>query len=81
MVNYTIPRTLPADKKKMQRAHNLLNTAVQRGDIARPDSCSECGDKRKVVAHHWNYDLPYDVTWLCHWCHKHLHYLESEGKR
>lgn len=54
-------------------AERLLNAAIKKGHIARPETCSICGKQCKPDGHHSNYDLPYDVVWVCRGCHKQLH--------
>lgn len=81
MVQYSIPRTLPSDKKTQTVAHSLLNRAVGKGKVVRPKRCSHCGDECKPEAHHWDYTKPYEVAWLCHWCHCNLHRAEEQGRR
>jgi hypothetical protein len=51
------------------RARKRLHRAIERGDIARPSSCSECGVACKPEAHHEDYSRPLDVAWLCALCH------------
>jgi hypothetical protein len=54
-----------------RRAHALVAPAIKRGKITR-QPCEECGDDY-AEAHHSNYDLPLDVSWLCHKHHQQLH--------
>lgn len=64
-------RIADSDIKKEQ-ARTLLRTAVRLRKIVKPDACENC--KRKcnspnLHGHHDDYDLPYDVKWLCVKCH------------
>lgn len=52
------------------RAHNAVNKAVQRGEIA-PWPCEICGEKAE--AHHPHYGAPLLVVWLCDADHKQAH--------
>jgi hypothetical protein len=52
------------------RARALVNTAVRRGKIYKPERCSVCGRLCKVSGHHSDYAKPLNVEWLCHECHK-----------
>ncbi len=51
-------------------AHCLVQRAVARGELQRPEACSGCGRKGYVEAHHEDYFLPLTVTWLCRGCHR-----------
>ena len=50
-------------------ARGLLNRAVKKGILVKPDTCSKCSQKKKITAHHHDYNLPLDVEWLCYECH------------
>lgn len=67
------------DNKKKIWAQNKLNKAVMCGKIERPSCCSNCGKECKPDGHHHDYDLPYDVIWLCRRCHTELTYVEKGG--
>jgi hypothetical protein len=53
-----------------QSARSALNYAVNAGHITKPTICEQC---RLVGAnlhgHHKDYGLPYEVKWLCSYCH------------
>lgn len=60
--------------KKEHYAHTLLNRAIERGEIIKPDRCSKCGSvASKINGHHEDYDKPLDVIWLCDQCHAERH--------
>jgi hypothetical protein len=64
------------------RARNLLNTAVTRGKIEKPDCCEECGEiweSWEIHAHHKDYERPLDVEWLCIECHHRRHEEDNEA--
>ena len=42
----------------------------QLGLIERPPCCSWCRRRRRLERHHWNYDEPLHVTFLCGDCHE-----------
>jgi hypothetical protein len=44
--------------------------AEQLGMIARPKCCSWCRRRQRLERHHWNYDDPLLVTFLCGDCHE-----------
>lgn len=58
-------------------ARNKLNAAVRRGDISKPEQCSECGEGKKLTAHHNDYSKPLEVEWLCYECHGKRHRKDS----
>ncbi len=41
----------------------------QLGLITRPKCCSWCRRRRRLERHHWDYDEPLNVTYLCVECH------------
>lgn len=62
------------------RAQNLLEKAIERGEIQRSESCETCGGspifkdgRTGIQAHHPDYNRPYDVMWLCQPCHHAWH--------
>jgi len=61
-------------QEKTHRAHGLLNRAVQRGKVKKPDRCQLCGESGRLHGHHWKgYAHPLDVIWLCPSCHHAAH--------
>lgn len=56
-----------------RRAHQAVSEAVKRGELIRPDTCSKCGKKRKIIGHHNDYDNPLDILWLCISCSRQIH--------
>ena len=60
--------------RKEHYAHTLLNRAIEKGTIIKPDRCSKCGKTaQKINGHHEDYDKPYEVIWLCDQCHNARH--------
>jgi hypothetical protein len=58
------------------KAKWLVQKAVQRGKVVKPDRCQMCGKKlppNKLQAHHHTYSRPLDVSWYCDACHKEVH--------
>jgi len=47
--------------------------ATSKGQLIRPDTCSQCGNRAYIVAHHHDYQSPTDVVWLCLRCDRQLH--------
>ena len=54
-----------------KKAHNAVGKALASGKLVSLP-CSECGET-KTVAHHYAYDMPLDVIWLCRKHHTQLH--------
>ena len=56
------------DKKQKHYSRSMFNCYLGRGKIKKKP-CEICGSKRSE-AHHYNYNLPFAVRWLCkkhHW--------------
>ena len=59
----------------------MVNRAVRRGELVRPDVCENCGFRRRgVEAHHGDYAQPLAVQWLCRECHKAWHAANGPGR-
>jgi transposase-like protein len=68
------------NKTKKERCHNIVEKAVLRGRLIRPEHCECCGISKKfkdgrsgIQAHHDDYDKPLSVRWLCQKCHHQWH--------
>src|SRR3990167_9237237 len=66
--------------RAVDKAQNVLEKAVLRGQVERKTKCEECGDggtfkdgRSKIQAHHPNYNKPLKVMWLCQKCHHNWH--------
>ena len=57
------------------RARDILNDAIKRGEIERPDKCIMCNKIDRIVAHHFDYKKPLIVAWLCPFCHGKIHQI------
>jgi hypothetical protein len=65
-------------KRNPQKAYarSLLNIAVAKGEINKPDHCQSCekatppGD---LHGHHEDYSKPLEIEWLCRDCHASRH--------
>lgn len=66
-----IERKLSGFSKKESRRR--LYHGLEKGYLKRPDKCELCGELRKVEAHHFNYDEPFRVIWVCRNCHVKFH--------
>lgn len=57
------------------RGHQLLQRAVQKGEVVPESACETCGRIGKVGAHHWRGyegDAAVDVWWICSSCNAKL---------
>ena len=54
---------------KARSAQSLLAYHIKAGNIIKPDTCEECGQKKRIEGAHYNYDEPLKVRWLCRSCH------------
>lgn len=43
--------------------------AEQLGLLSRPRACSWCRRPRRLQRHHWDYEEPLNITFLCQDCH------------
>lgn len=66
--------------KASDKAQNILEQAIEDGNIKRETICETCGDsgtfkdgRSKIQAHHPDYGRPLEVMWLCQKCHHEIH--------
>jgi len=67
---------LPEHKTARFNARTELQAALKEGRVFKPDSCDVCGrltPRNLITGHHWNYDRPLDVVWMCRACHYNHH--------
>lgn len=67
-----------------QWANRKLRYAVFKGEIIKPDRCSECKElfpPGMIGGHHADYSKPFEVDWLCQSCHRLLHCRQESRKR
>ena len=60
------------------KARHLLRSAIRRGEIVRPTTCSRCKEEGYIEGHHYDYSKPLDVIWLCKKCHAKEHLKNRE---
>jgi hypothetical protein len=58
---------------KRYAAQQAVKKALANGALVRWPGCAACPRKRGLEAHHYDYDQPLCVTWLCMKCHKAAH--------
>lgn len=65
--NKTYSRKYIKDPKNQIKikARQAVHRAIRLGEMIRQDSCSICGSKLKVEAHHPDYTKPLAIVWLC----------------
>ena len=51
------------------KAVKLHNDRIRKGEIVRPTICSRCKEEAYIEGHHYDYNKPLDVIWLCRKCH------------
>lgn len=66
--------------KASDKAQNILEKAIQKGIIKRLARCQKCGEAKTfkdgrsgIQAHHYDYNQPLKVQWLCQKCHHEWH--------
>lgn len=71
-----------AESLQENRAHWAVYSAIKRGVMIRPKSCTKCGcrDQRIEAHHHKGYDEEFklDVVFLCTQCHRAAELKESQ---
>ncbi len=68
--------TTSCGKNIKEKARILLQRAVRKERIIKPNKCSCCNrklPKKLIHAHHEDYKKWWDVIWLCQTCHSELH--------
>jgi hypothetical protein len=56
-------------RARTRAARYAAALAEQLGLLARPRRCAWCHRRQKLQRHHWDYDEPLNVTFLCADCH------------
>lgn len=56
--------------KHIHAAHQRVHKAIKRGEIERPETCSQCGQGGAIEAAHENYSERLAIRWLCRSCHR-----------
>jgi hypothetical protein len=55
------------------RARDAVKYALRVGKLVKPETCSRCGQRKKLHAHHPDYSQRLIVIWVCQPCHKEIH--------
>ena len=72
MTAFTI-ESLEAERVARYHAWAAVRRAKKAGQLVPPERCEQCGQLRKLEAHHQNYLEPMAVRWLCLACHRAAH--------
>ena len=60
--------------RNKRKAHNKLKRALQKGIILKPNKCQICRKTNcNIYGHHYDYNKPLNVIWVCSECHGKLH--------
>jgi hypothetical protein len=73
--NYHQPQTL------QRRAYDKIQNSLSYGRIIKPKNCYCCEEIKPLHAHHYDYDKPLDVFWVCVSCHKFVHRVTKDFKK
>lgn len=79
----TDPEYSKKARQKQPHVHRvamLVYHAIRKGEISKPGICKRCKKEKRILAHHENYDSPFEITWLCYSCHKIIHYQKRRMK-
>ena len=58
---------------KKRNAQSMLQYYVKIGNIIKPTICENCKIEGNLQGHHFDYNKPLSVIWLCPECHKNTH--------
>jgi hypothetical protein len=61
------------NNKEKTLAEGKVKHAVKTGLLIKPKECSVCKKAGRIEGHHYDYNKPLDVFWLCTSCHNHVH--------
>ena len=79
--NRAVSAKLWVERNRLKRtAHIIAQTAINSGRL-KWQPCQNCKSEEGVQAHHEDYTLPLEVTWLCRSCHGQRHRELNETKR
>lgn len=57
------------DNHDKRKAQWTVNNAIRDGRLTRPTNCDRCNAEGKITAHHKDYSKPFEIEWLCLFCH------------
>ena len=56
-------------KPTRRKARRAVQSALEAGELRRPEHCEGCGGAGPIEAHHDDYNRPLAVCWVCPCCH------------
>jgi ribosomal protein L37AE/L43A len=56
-----------------QEIRYITRQLIRNGFIVEEYICEECGAEGRMNGHHYNYDNPFNIIWLCDKCHLSKH--------
>ena len=56
-------------KSARKKARRAVQSALEAGELRRPERCEGCEGAGPIEAHHPDYSKPLDVRFLCDSCH------------
>jgi hypothetical protein len=65
--------------KKIVRVTGVLQRALNKGEISRPNSCEHCYKECKPEAAREDYDRPLEIVWLCRSCRRKFNQKKNEN--
>jgi hypothetical protein len=73
------PKKMP--KHSTSTVYAMVNNALKKGIITKPDKCSTCGCISPLIAHHEDYSKPLSVLFVCKSCHKKRHIAINKARK
>lgn len=61
------------EQVKQRRAYGAMHAAMKAGLIKSNQPCANCPHPW-AVPHHYSYDRPLDLHWVCVSCHRKVHF-------
>lgn len=71
-------KTWRGNNPEKEKAKSTIRDLVQNGKIQKSGICTFCGSDKNIRGHHFDYDKPGEVIWVCQKCHSKIHKLKEE---
>lgn len=68
---------MAAYSPEKKSAHKAVQKALRAKALVIPKTCAVCGGTESIEAHHFDYQKPLAVVWLCLMCHRAVHAYEK----